>query len=123
MSSLIGNALEKRLANASSLEAKRNLNLSFFSIIRFNCLRFIPKICKCSQCSKKTIQEELFEKSYQKLRHEIDILRFLKEIRVIKSAVRQKITSTQWKNLKRDSERKAVMKDLMSLYGKFLTFK
>ena len=69
--------MEDPLAKISGIQDERDLNMTFLGIVRHNFYMFVPSFIS-NRCIKNRIKERMFQRSYQKLVKELDIVRFVK---------------------------------------------
>ena len=60
--------------------------MTFCGIIRHNMYKFLPSKCS-SLCIRNRLQEDMFQRSYNKLNKELNIVHFIKQVRVMKAAI------------------------------------
>ena len=61
--------------------------MTFSGILKYNMLRLCPPKC-LQRCYKMKPRERLYLKSFTKLIRELDILYFIKQMRVMKAAIK-----------------------------------
>ena len=70
----------------------------------------VPQSLRCL-CCKETTKDRIFTQGYRKLKQEIEISSILKNLRVVKAAVKGGYTEAEWKQFK---EKQAVRKLYLS---------
>ena len=88
------------------MDSEKNIDLHFFSVMKINFYRFLPRLFKL--CKKDTTKERIFMDSFHKLNREIDIIRLLKQIRVMKAAIQAQTTKADWLRFKQTASVKSI---------------
>ena len=65
--------MEAKMEEEASMHKMKTVNYAFFSILKNNLQRFLPKSCQVC-CLRQGVKDRLFQVSYAKFRKEIEIL-------------------------------------------------
>ena len=79
------------------------MNQNFFTTLKLNLKLIVPKSCRCL-CCKESTKDRIFTQGYHKLKQEIEISSILKNLRVVKAAIKLNFTETEWKRFKEENE-------------------
>ena len=95
--------LNSRIDKTTNIQEFQRVNQNFFTTLILNFKLIVPKSCRCL-CCKESTKDRIFTQGYHKLKQEIEISSILKNLRVVKAAIKLGFTEPEWKRFKEENE-------------------